>query len=92
MPIHLHIFQFSYRLIEAEQLVLAAGGNIIRLAGLYHATRGPHTYYLQSSEYGMQSQERQTAFKVDGSGHALLNMLHYEDAASVVVAALESGV
>eukprot|EP01034_Spumella_vulgaris_P030418 gene30418-37630_t len=79
----------------AEGQTVNEGGNVIRLAGLYHATRGPHTYYLQSSRYGMQSPYRKgrtdEVFKVDGSGHALVNMLHYDDAAEVVIKALTSG-
>eukprot|EP01032_Pedospumella_encystans_P010132 gene10132-11870_t len=37
------------RLAAAEDVVLSQGGNVIRLAGLYTESRGPHSYWLHKS-------------------------------------------
>ena len=62
-------------LLTAEKACLDAGGNVIRLVGLYHRTRGPHTFFLKQGE-------------VARWGGYLVNMIHYEDAASLCLAAL----
>lgn len=56
------------RLLAAENLVLKAGGNVIRYVGLYHASRGAHTFFLKAKE-------------VPRWGGYTVNLLHYEDAA-----------
>lgn len=48
-----------------------AGGNIARLSGLYHANQGPHTYFLRME-------------KVERWGGKIINLIHYEDGASLV--------
>jgi len=53
------------------------GGDIIRLAGLYDAMRGPHSFWLKAGS-------------VDGNEDGRLNMLHYEDAAGACMAVLLS--
>ena len=63
------------RLLQAEAAVHDAGGCVVRLSGLYHATRGAHMYFLKSPE-----------LKSGAAG--LVNLVHYEDAASAVAAAL----
>ena len=63
------------RLLQAEAAVLEAGGCVVRLSGLYHATRGAHMYFLKSPE-----------LKSGAAG--LVNLVHYEDAASAVASAL----
>ena len=63
------------RLLLAEAAVLAAGGCVVRLVGLYHRERGPHTFFLKQGE-------------VARWGGAVVNMLHYEDAASLCAAVL----
>jgi hypothetical membrane protein len=35
------------RLLGAESAALSAGGNVLRLVGLYHAGRGPHTFFIK---------------------------------------------
>ena len=45
-----------------------AGGNVVRLVGLYHANRGAHTYFLKMKE-------------VPRPGDYVVNLIHYEDAA-----------
>jgi hypothetical protein len=77
----------SCRLLAAEEAVLSRGGNVIRLAGLYTATRGPHSYWLQRAKDLAGSPE---AAIIQGSATDVLNMLHYEDAASAVLALLRS--
>ena len=52
---------------------------MLRLAGLYDETRGPHTYWLKNGT-------------VQGSGDIYINMLHYEDAAAAAIAALLHGI
>ncbi|MEW5314259.1 MAG: hypothetical protein WDW38_005770 [Sanguina aurantia] len=65
----------SDRLLAAEKATREGGGNVVRLVGLYHATRGGHTAFAR-----MQQVPR-----FGGSG---LNLLHYEDAASLTAAIL----
>eukprot|EP00929_Paragymnodinium_shiwhaense_P062493 TRINITY_DN31199_c0_g1_i2.p1 TRINITY_DN31199_c0_g1~~TRINITY_DN31199_c0_g1_i2.p1 ORF type:complete len:326 (-),score=34.67 TRINITY_DN31199_c0_g1_i2:39-1016(-) len=65
------------RLLQAEDLVRQAGGVVLRLAGLYDIERGAHAYWLKVG-------------KVASSPDGLINLLHYDDAASAVVAALKS--
>jgi len=66
------------RLLQAEAAVLEAGGCVVRLAGLYTAQRGAHMYYLKVKE-------------VPTRPDALLNLIHYQDAASLCAAVLASG-
>lgn len=65
-------------MIACEEAVLSRGGSVVRLAGLYTADRGPHTMWLRNGT-------------VSSNADGLVNMLHYEDAASVAVAALLRG-
>ncbi|CDF37085.1 unnamed protein product [Chondrus crispus] len=66
----------SLVLAEAEDKVLAVPeGNVIRLAGLYTRDRGPHVFWLRKRA-------------VPGPVDSFVNMLHYEDAATAVVAVL----
>lgn len=60
-------------LLLAEQAVLNAGGCVVRLVGLYHRNRGPHTFFLKQGE-------------VPRWGGAVVNLIHYEDAARLVFA------
>ena len=62
-------------LLRAEAAVLAAGGCVLRLAGLYTLTRGAHTYWLA---------QQSVPSRPDG----VLNLLHYDDAATAALAAL----
>jgi hypothetical protein len=66
------------KLITAEKAVLAEGGSVVRLAGLYTATRGAHSYWLTQDEVGSNED-------------SIVNLLHYEDAAGVSIAALLRG-
>lgn len=66
------------RLLQAEAAVRDAGGCVVRLVGLYHAARGAHTYFARVGD-------------VPRWGGATLNLIHYEDAASLAVAALQDG-
>ncbi|XP_050218161.1 uncharacterized protein LOC126668945 isoform X2 [Mercurialis annua] len=63
-------------LLKAEKVVVESGGSVLRLAGLYKADRGAHTYWL---EKGI----------VDIRPDHVLNLIHYEDAASLSVAILK---
>jgi len=65
----------SQKLFQAEQVALKAGGTVVRLAGLYDTERGAHNYWLGLTELNAHSQ-------------GIINLLHYEDAASVVLAVL----
>ena len=61
------------RLLAAESAVLGAGGCVVRLAGLYHARRGAHTFFLKAG-------------RVERWGGYTVNLLHYEDAALLTAA------
>lgn len=63
------------KLLAAEAAVLGARGCVLRLAGLYHAQRGAHTFFLRMGT-------------VDRWGGYTVNLLHYEDAASLAEAVL----
>ncbi|KAF7842936.1 uncharacterized protein G2W53_005234 [Senna tora] len=63
-------------LLKAENVVLEFNGCVLRLAGLYKADRGAHNYWL---EKGI----------VDSRPDHILNLIHYEDAASLAVAILK---
>jgi len=66
------------RLILAEKEVLDAGGCCIRLAGLYSLDRGAHNFWITKGD-------------VSNSKNGLINQLHYDDAASICIAALKQG-
>ncbi|XP_060197844.1 uncharacterized protein LOC132626850 [Lycium barbarum] len=57
-------------LLKAEEVVLEFGGCVVRLAGLYKEGRGAHTYWLHKGT-------------VDVRPDHILNLIHYEDAASL---------
>ncbi|XXG80693.1 hypothetical protein AAC387_Pa09g1501 [Persea americana] len=63
-------------LLKAENAVLEVGGCVLRLAGLYKSDRGAHVYWLKKGI-------------VDARPDHILNLIHYEDAASLVVAILK---
>lgn len=50
----------------------------MRYVGLYHTQRGAHTFFFKVKE-------------VQRSGEYVVNLLHYEDAASLAVAVLQRG-
>jgi nucleoside-diphosphate-sugar epimerase len=62
-------------LLAAEEAVHARGGIALRLAGLYSAERGPHSAWLRRGELTRPCMGR-------------VNLIHYDDAAAAVVAAL----
>jgi nucleoside-diphosphate-sugar epimerase len=65
--------------------VRSAGGNVIRLAGLYTATRGPHAFWLHRS----RDLNNSAAAVIQGAADSVVNLLHYQDAAAVVIALLQ---
>jgi nucleoside-diphosphate-sugar epimerase len=67
----------SERLQAAESVVRDIGGASLRLAGLYTLERGAHNFWLASGKD-----------EVGGRADGLVNLLHYDDAAGSVVAAL----
>jgi len=66
------------RLLAAEREVLAAGGTVLRLAGLYLIDRGAHNFWLSKDEVAQR-------------GDGLINQVHYRDAACAAVCALTRG-
>ena len=68
------------KLLGAERAALAAGGAVVRLAGLYTRDRGAHGYWYKQGEV-----------RAAGDG-SLLNFLHYDDAAAFAARALEARV
>jgi len=68
----------AQRMLQAEAAARSAGSSaVLRLAGLYDLERGPHSYWLKVGV-------------VKGAPEGLINLVHYEDAASAVVSALEA--
>ncbi|CAI9776264.1 unnamed protein product [Fraxinus pennsylvanica] len=66
-------------LLKAEKVVLEAGGCVIRLAGLYISfidLEGAHTYWLEKGICDVRPDH-------------ILNLIHYEDAASLSIAVLK---
>eukprot|EP01031_Cornospumella_fuschlensis_P025569 gene25569-30873_t len=70
----------SLPLLQAEGEALRSGGRVLRLAGLYSARRGPHTFWLKRAAEGRA---------VDGGARGFVNLIHYEDAAALCVRILE---
>ncbi len=67
--------QRATRLLKAETHVKAASGTIVRLAGLYDELSGPHLHYLANETSELR-------------GDAWINLIHYDDAATLVLATL----
>ena len=67
------------RLVYAEEACRQHGGCCLRLAGLYTLERGAHSFWLNSGK------------DVTGRADGLINLLHYDDAASAAMAALKVG-
>jgi len=65
-------------LLKAENVVLEAGGCVLRLVGLYKSDRGPHVYWLSKGT-------------LDARPDHVLNLIHYEDAASLAIAIMKKG-
>jgi len=66
------------RLLVAEAAVRDVRGMVMRLAGLYDHARGPHRVYFHTAE---------SSLRPDG----LINLIHYDDAANLCLAALTLG-
>eukprot|EP00434_Breviolum_minutum_P024027 symbB.v1.2.021204.t1/scaffold1803.1/size100779/3 len=89
----------AQRMLQAEEAARSAGsGAVLRLAGLYDLERGPHSYWLKVGIRVANTAIRQVlaipgvimmaGWK--GAPEGLINLVHYEDAASAVVSALEA--
>ncbi|XP_073135278.1 uncharacterized protein [Henckelia pumila] len=63
-------------LLKAEKEALEAGGCVVRLAGLYKADRGAHSYWLERGTHDIRPDH-------------ILNLIHYTDAASLSIAILK---
>ncbi|KAJ8467188.1 hypothetical protein OPV22_029740 [Ensete ventricosum] len=63
-------------LLKAEKEALDIGGCVVRLAGLYNEDRGAHVYWLDKGT-------------VDALPDHVLNLIHYEDAASLSIAIMK---
>ncbi|URE22316.1 hypothetical protein MUK42_17549 [Musa troglodytarum] len=63
-------------LLKAENEALDIGGCVVRLAGLYKEDRGAHVYWLDKGT-------------VDALPDHVLNLIHYEDAASLSIAIMK---
>ncbi|EFJ34402.1 hypothetical protein SELMODRAFT_438793 [Selaginella moellendorffii] len=62
-------------ILAAEEEILKVGGNAVRLAGLYSADRGAHAYW-------------RTFPVIKERPDCYINLIHYEDAATLCVAIL----
>ncbi|XP_066161234.1 uncharacterized protein [Oryza sativa Japonica Group] len=65
-------------LLKAENVVLEAGGCVLRLAGLYKIDRGAHFFWLRKGT-------------LDTRPDHIINQIHYEDAASLAIAIMKKG-
>ncbi|ONM32095.1 NAD(P)-binding Rossmann-fold superfamily protein [Zea mays] len=65
-------------LLKVENVVLEAGGCVLRLAGLYKIDRGAHVFWLRKGT-------------LDTRPDHIINQIHYEDAASLAVAIMKKG-
>lgn len=68
--------QRSTKMLSAEQTVLSLGGTVARLAGLYTLERGAHSMWVKNGT-------------VTGVANGVVNLVHYDDAAAALVAALQ---
>ncbi|XP_051125272.1 uncharacterized protein LOC127247474 [Andrographis paniculata] len=59
-------------LLKAEKAAVEAGGCVVRLSGLYKADRGAHVYWLEKGIADVRPDH-------------ILNLIHYEDAASLSI-------
>ena len=71
--------------VAGEQLILDAGGVVLRYGQLY----GPGTYFSRDGDFGRRARRRMLPILGDGGG--VFSFLHVEDAASAAVAALIRG-
>lgn len=69
----------AQKMLDAEAASRSAGGAVCRLAGLYTLERGAHSFWLNSG--------KETA---NGRSDGIVNLLHYDDAAGVCLAALKA--
>ncbi|KAF0889203.1 hypothetical protein E2562_022460 [Oryza meyeriana var. granulata] len=60
-------------LLKAENVVLEAGGCVLRLVGLYKMDRGPHVFWLSKGTLDVRPDH-------------IISLIHYEDAASLAIA------
>lgn len=60
----------------------------MRLAGLYTATRGPHSFWLEKTRGAGAASGAQNTQR--GSSASVVNMLHHEDAAAAAIAAMKA--
>ena len=87
----------ALRMLRAENAVLSMGGCALRLAGLYSLDRGAHNYWLEkfggssSNSSSSSSTNNEIPGAVPSRGDGIINLLHYEDAASAVISALVVG-
>ena len=92
----------ALRMLHAENAVLSMGGCALRLAGLYSLDRGAHNYWLEkfggsssSSSSSTTNNDDNNNYEIPGTvpsrGDGIINLLHYEDAASAVISALMVG-
>ena len=87
----------ALRMLRAENAALSMGGCALRLAGLYSLDRGAHNYWLEkfggssSSSSSSSTNNEIIPGAVPSRGDGIINLLHYEDAASAVISALVVG-
>lgn len=72
-PMQIRSYGLLCLAVAATLFPRQAGGNVLRLVGLYHKTRGAHTFFMKAGE-------------VARPGGYVVNLLHYEDAAGLAAA------
>lgn len=71
----------SGKLLDGEQHVVAGGGCVVRLGGLYSGEQGAHNFWCGG---GAETKE------FSSKGNGLINLVHYEDAAEAVIKCLQN--
>jgi len=65
-------------ILKTENAVVGNGGCVVRYAGLYATDLGPHNYWLRMNEQG-------TANTFESCPNGLINLIHYDDAAVLLM-------
>ncbi len=71
----------TQQILDVENVFTSSNGISLRLAGLFTETRGAHMYWEK------KAQEDASYTVTDGDGY--LNMIHYSDASSAMIRALQ---
>jgi len=75
-------------MLKTEQIVLENGGIAIRYGGLYTKCRGAHSYWLRENSSSEVEKECRKPNEFSSCPNGLINLIHYDDAARLLLKAL----